>query len=182
MKKKLENINAGLDVDGLLACFSHGVIRRAKQLNLEEHFPKNCKDVDSWDMSEMFSYVMQDAWEQDKFWIDLPVMEGVLPLPFTPKVYITSRRVPSSVTKRWLDKNGFPDAPVITVKNPQEKLQHVIDLKLDVFVDDLYSTVREMREAGVNALLYKAAYQRGHKTECEGLPTIECLSEVMNYV
>lgn len=172
----------GLDVDGVLACFSHGVIKRAKQLNVSEHFPENCLDVDSWDMSEMFSYVMQDAWKQEKFWLDLPPLDGALPLPFEPYVYITSRRVPALVTKRWLDKNGFPDAPVISVTNPTEKLEHAKNLKLDIFVDDLHSTVKEMREAGINALLFKAPYQRGHEEECKGLPTIENLEEVLKYV
>lgn len=182
MVDELNNIKVGLDVDGVLSCFSHGVIKRAKLLNVAEHFPSKCTDVATWDMSEMFSYVMQDAWRQDKFWLDLPPLKGVLPLPFTPYVYITSRLVSGETTKKWLNKHGFPDASVITVSNPKEKLQHVLDLKLDVFVDDLYSTVRDMRDAGVNAILYYAPYQVGHKKECEGLPTIKNLSEVLNYV
>jgi FMN phosphatase YigB (HAD superfamily) len=176
------NKKIGLDVDGVLACFSHGVIKRAKELNVSEHFPSTCLEVDSWDMSEMFSYIMQDAWNQPKFWAELPPLKGALPLPFTPEVYITSRRIPGEVTKAWLKRNGFPEAPVITVSNPAEKLRHVLDLDIDIFVDDLYSTVREMRQAGVNALLFKAPYQVGHEEDCKGLPTIERLEEVLNYV
>lgn len=182
MIEKLKDKRVGLDVDGVLANFSAGVIKRANELGVGEYFPKCCHDTNSWDMSEMFSKVMKNLWNDPEFWLGLPVLENTLPLSFQPYCYITSRRVPSEVTKQWLDKNGFPEALVITVKNPKEKLIHIREHNIHLFVDDLYSTVREMRDAGVNALLMSAPYQSGHKTECEGLPTIKSLSEVVNYV
>lgn len=182
MSERLENLKIGLDVDGVLSCFSSGVLKRAKELGLEASFPTSCEKVDSWDMSEAFSRVMKDVWTDDQFWLDLPVLKGASPLPFKPYCYITSRQIPSSVTKAWLDKNGFPEALVITVKNPTEKLTYVKEHNLDLFVDDLYSTVRALREAGVNALLMEAPYQRGHQKDCEGLPKITSLKEIENYI
>lgn len=182
MIEKLKDIRVGLDIDGVLSCFSAGVIERAKQLGLSDKFPASCKEVDCWDMSDTFSKVMKDAWRDDKFWLELPVLEGASPLPFEPYVYITSRQISGVTTKQWLDKHGFHDAPVITVSHPKEKLSHVINMKLDVYVDDLYSTVKEMREAGVNAILMQAPYQSGHEEECKGLPVIKSLDEVINYI
>lgn len=172
----------GLDIDGVLSCFSSGVIKRAKEMGMEAHFPKVCTDVNSWDMSDEFSKVMKDAWKDDQFWLDLPVLDGALPMHFDPYVYITSRQVSSDTTRKWLDLHGFPKAPVITVSHPKEKLEHAKNLNLDIYVDDLYKTVREMRDAGINAILMSAPYQSGHKEQCEGLPTIKHLSEVLNYV
>jgi 5'(3')-deoxyribonucleotidase len=176
------NKRIGLDVDGVLSCFSAGVISRAKQLGLEDKFPTTCKDVDCWDMSDKFSSLMRDVWTDEEFWLNLPVLKGSEFIPFTPDCYITSRQVPSEVTKQWLDKNRFPEADVITVRRPEEKIQHILERNVDIFVDDLFSTVRTLREKGINALLFKAAYQSGHIKECEGLPTIESLKEIKNYV
>lgn len=172
----------GLDVDGVLANFSAGVIKRANKLGLGEHFPKCCHDTSSWDMSEMFSKVMKNIWDEPEFWLDLPVLENAKPMPFQPYCYITSRRVPSGVTKQWLDTNDFPEALVITVNNPTEKVKYIREHGIDLFVDDLYSTVRQLIDAGHKALLYEAPYQIGHKSECEGLPTIKSLEEIINYV
>jgi uncharacterized HAD superfamily protein len=176
----VKKLRIGLDVDGVLSCFSSGVIKRAKLLGLEKEFPATCREVDCWDMSETFSKVMKEAWKDDEFWLNLPVLEGASPLPFIPTVYITSRQVPSLVTKKWLDRNGFPDAPVITVSHPSEKLAHIKALNLDLYVDDLYSTVRELRENGINSFLFRQPYQRGHIKECEGLPIIDNLNEVLD--
>jgi len=167
-KDKLNGKRIGLDVDGVLANFSAGVIKRANELGLGEHFPKCCHDTDSWDMSDEFSTVMNEAWRDEKFWL--------------PYCYITSRRVPSEVTKQWLTNNGFPDALVITVSNPTEKIKWIEEHNIDLFVDDLYSTVRELRDAGYNAVLFDAPYQRGHVEECKGLPKIKTLDEVLTYI
>lgn len=179
MKKE---IRVGYDVDGVLGCFSTATIQRAKKMGLGKHFPDTCEQVSSWDMSDEFSQVMKEAWLDEEFWLGIPPLKGSLPLPIAPYVYITSRQISGLITKQWLDNNGFPEAPVITVKTPSEKLEHCKSLNLDVFVDDLYSTVRLLRDNGVNALLYDAPYQVGHLAECEGLPKIYSLEEIKNYV
>lgn len=171
----------GLDIDGVLCCFSHGVIERAKTLGLDEGFPKHWKDVDNWGMGTNFSKIMKDAWLDPQFWLNLPKFPNVK-VDFQPTCYITSRPIAVEVTKQWLDDNGFPEAPVITVANPCDKLQHIQELNVEVFVDDLWETVRMLRDNGINALLYKAPYQRGHADDCEGLPTIESLEEIEKYV
>lgn len=176
----INGLRIGLDIDGVLACFSCGVLKRARQMGLEQDFPESCEEVDPWDMSHRFSEVMKDAWRDDEFWLGLPALTTYI--PFTPYVYITSRQISSITTMQWLDKYGFPHAPVITVSNPKQKLEHIKNLKLDIFVDDLHDTVRDIRNDGVNALLHFAPYQRGHVVECGGLPVINNLWEISEYV
>jgi hypothetical protein len=177
-----EKIKVGLDVDGVLCCFASGAIKRAKELGLGDHFPADCQSTDYWGMSDEFSTAMKGAWTDEQFWLDLPPLRGSDKLNFTPYCYITSRQIPTSVTEAWLEKNGFPKALVITVTKPEEKLAYIREHNIDVFVDDLYTTVQQLRDAGVNAILYKAPYQRGHVEECKDLPTIESLEEIEKYV
>ncbi len=168
-----------LDIDGVLADFSQGVIDRAKKMRMSEHFPANSSEVDCWDMCDKFQEVMKDAWRDEEFWLGLNPIRTSRPVPFTPIAYITSRPVSSSVTAEWLLKNRFPIAPVITVSRPEEKLEHLKELGVKIFVDDLHGTVRQVREAGINAILFEAPYQRGHIEECKNLPMISRLSEVL---
>lgn len=169
-------MNVGFDVDGVLAGFAQGVLDRAKVMGLESEFPRTADDIDCWNIAPRFAEVMEDVWTDEEFWLNLEPL--VTELPFPPACYITSRQIPSSVTEQWLDNNGFPKALVITVSHPREKLEHIIRLQLDLFVDDLHHTVRDIIDAGYNAVLLKTPYQRGHEEECEGLPTIERLEDL----
>ncbi len=175
----LKELNVGLDVDGVLCNFTAGVIKRAKNMGLEKHFPSDSLDTTYWNMSDKFSEVMRDAWRDPEFWLALPKLARQPSVPFIPRCYITSRVVPSSVTRQWLDNHGFPAAEVITVKQPSEKLAYIQDMKLSLFVDDYYITVQELLNNGVDARLYRAPYQRGHVEECKNLPTIDSLDEVI---
>jgi hypothetical protein len=170
-------VKIGLDVDGVLANFPMGVIDRARTLGLSATFPTCCHEVDHWDMSPAFKQVMRDAWLDIGFWLKLK------PLPtnveFQPDCYITSRPIDSWVTEQWLGIHGFPKAPVITVPTFSDKLQHVVDRGLDIFVDDYFATVEMLLNAGLKAVLFKAPYQRGHVVD--HLPTIESLDALEAY-
>jgi len=170
--------SVALDIDGVLSCFSCGVLNRAREMGLAEHFPTSCRDITFWDVSDYFSKVMNDAWLDPEFWLQLPTLE--FGLPFKPVAYITSRPIATEVTKQWLDKYGFPEAEVITVSKPDEKLEHLKRINPDIYVDDLYSTVRSVRDAGINAYLYDAPYQRGHVEDCKDLPKIYNLQQVLD--
>jgi uncharacterized HAD superfamily protein len=179
MKKQLR---IGLDIDGVIANFTQATIERAKELGLSNQYIKSWEDVTYWDVSPIFSQIMKDAWLDPSFWLGLEPMPGCLPLPVKPCCYITARPIDSKVTKQWLKKHNFPNAKVISVKTPEEKLAHIKNEKLDVFVDDLFSTVKQLRDANINAVLYKAPYQVGHVEECKGLPTISTLSEITDII
>jgi hypothetical protein len=170
----------GLDVDGVLANFPRGVIERARLMGLSHHFPKCCHDISHWNMSDKLGEVMKDAWTDPSFWLGLKPLAYSLPLDFSPECYITSRPIADSVTEEWLNLWRFPAAPVVTVKQASEKLQHIQERELDLFVDDYYETVIQLLDAGVNAVLYKAPYQRGHLTK--HLPKISHLRKLNEYV
>ena len=180
MSKTLDNLSIGLDVDGLLACFPCGVLKRAQSLGLQNKFPNSCKLVSTWDMSESFQEVMKDVWKDDSFWLNLPRLY-TKNLPFKPAAYITNRHISSDTTKQWLISMGFPNAEVVTVKTYKDKLQEIQKRKINVFVDDYFLTVKHLRDNGINALLWEQPYQFGHKNECE-LPTINKLEDIVNYV
>ncbi len=178
--EKIKNKRIALDIDGVLANFIQGVIDRAKTMGMAEHFPKTWRSVKYWNVSPEFSKVMANAWMDSAFWLSLKPM--VKEIPFEVTAYVTARPISNDITKQWLDKHGFPTAEVISVSLPEQKLAHLKELNVDAFVDDLYSTVREVREVGINGILYAASYQRGHKAECEGLPVIKSLEEIVDYV
>jgi len=176
----MKQVRIAVDVDGCLADFAQAVLNRAKQLGMEKDFPKSCSEIACWDIAPRFSELMKDVWEDEKFWLNIPPL--VKELPFTPNCYITQRHVPSEVTAKWLAKHKFPKADVITVSCPTEKLQHVKDRNIDLYVDDLYKTVKQMRDAGIQAILMYQPYQRGHAEECKDLPTIKKWDEVFKYI
>jgi uncharacterized HAD superfamily protein len=170
----------GLDIDGVLADFPAAVIERARVMGLADYFPPSSSDVHYWGISEKFSEVMRAAWTSERFWMSLPpIPRSLAPWHFEPDCYITSRPIDSSVTEAWLKEWGFPEADVITVVKPEDKLQHILDRKIDLFVDDYYVTVEQLLESGVNAKLFKAPYQIGHSVH--HLPAISNLREIYEY-
>lgn len=184
---KLQNVRAGLDVDGVLANFLQGFIDAGSELGIQCCLPKDWKKVDRW----MFPCVdhFKAIWDAKcehsyKFWLNLQPLPAAVKYfnsknAITPELYITKRPCPSFITRKWLRSVEFPDAEVVTVSDPKNKLE-IVQERCDVYVDDLPSTVRQMREAGVNALLYSAPFHKGENIE--GLPIIKSLSEIRKYV
>lgn len=121
----LDDKKIGLDVDGVLANFWKGV---QKRMNMDK-FP----EATYWNFPYSYKYVWDEIVKNEDFWLSLEPMADSY-LPFEPDCYITDRQVDSSVTAEWLETNGFPSAPVITVNG--SKVAAVKERKLDLFVDD----------------------------------------------
>lgn len=175
----------GLDIDGVLCNFVQGVFDHARLVGAGHLFPESWLDAKHWYLSHEVS---KDAYmsrihptlkDNNLFWWRLKPLPYSTPLDFVPARYVTARmNVTVDITRQWLLSNGFPDAEVISVDSPEDKYEHVKDL--DMFIDDHWETVRDLRSKGVNAVLYAAPWQVGH--DVSDLPCIKHLSEVKEYV
>ena len=178
----------GLDCDGVIFNFGQHIIVKAAEMGLSEHFPEDWTKIDKW----MFSGKFMDVWNvhhlTPEFWLGVPpfelALEAIAQMPgFVPTLYLTARPIDSSVTKEALFKHKFPDSIVITVddKNPHDKIDILLHQHpVDIFVDDRPDTVRKMREAGINAVLFAAPFHIS--CDITDLPVIYSLTEMIDYV
>lgn len=170
----------GLDIDGVLANFAAAVVARADSKGMADIFPDGAADAKFFDVSDGVNDVMGDAWTDPSFWAEVsPVTESLPPWNFDPICYITARPVDSDVTDLWLATHGFPAAPVITVKDPSDKLIHAQSQGLDLFVDDHYLTVEMMLANDLNAVLFATPFQVPHKIS--HLPIIHSIGEIHEF-
>jgi hypothetical protein len=168
--------NLALDVDGVLANFCDAVIDRAHVLGVGDAFPSSWRDVRQWDMCPRFHQVMEDAWKNEEFWMSINPMPNTSRI-LTPGVYLTARPIHSNVTQDWLEKHGFPFAPVVTVSKPEEKLEVLKELDFWL-VDDHYQTIEKCTEAGIKAYLFSSPIHRSY--DLKHLPTVRSLEELMS--
>jgi hypothetical protein len=172
----------GLDVDGVISNFSQGFIERSREMGIDCCFPEDHTKVTKWyyPCPEHFKEVWDTVETDESFWLGLKPLEPAYSffqsdLAFRPRMYITKRHVPSSVTHQWIINNGFPDAEVVTVDDPKKKTQ-IVKENCDLYIDDLVSTIRDMRGNNINAILYKAPYQISE--DVSGLPIIENFTDL----
>lgn len=120
----------------------------------------------SYHTSELF-HKLQESGELEEFYLNLPCKISPSDIPFEPACYITSRSVPSDITKKWIQKNGFPTAPVYTVGFGESKVEVAKQVDIDIFVDDRFENFVELNNAGVCTFLLDAPHNRrydvGHK-------------------
>ena len=150
-----------LDLDGVLCDFNTAV---RKKFNIES-------EPSSWFYSYKFNPQMWEELKKDKtFWIDeiQPYFDGHT-IPFEPVCYVTHRHIPKEWCEIWLEKNGFPCAPVHVVDGSKVPiLKEMVDNdKLDWFVDDKYDNFLELNKAGVFTYLmdrpWNSRYEVGHR-------------------
>lgn len=105
--------------------------------------------------------------ELDKdFWLSLPVIE----MPnFDPVAYVSNRSFPVEWTQEWLSINGFPAAPVYHTQN---KLEVLRELEVDIFIDDRFSTFRELNQAGLCTFLLSRPHNRHYEVGYKRLNSI----------
>lgn len=147
----LEPKRIGLDIDEVIADFT-GAWRRVhggKQPMYWNHDRDMVKKLKSMGK---------------KFWVN-DVKPKVDPdsLPFEPVCYITSRVIPTSWTEQWLDKHGFPAAPVETVKHGDSKVDAARRHGVQIFVDDRYENFVDLNRNGLCTFLMDAPHNRRYK-------------------
>ncbi len=166
LHKYLQKVRIGLDVDEVLAGFVSAYMRTF-EMEKEPEFWSFCPELPNRLKS------LSAEW-----WLALKPITDPSELGFEPVCYITSRVISSEVTTAWLNNNRFPFAPVFTVKTPEEKLAIAKEQKLDIFVDDNYSTFVQLNKAGICCFLMDAAHNRRYNV---GHKRIKSLSELTKY-
>lgn len=146
----------GLDIDGVLADMQWSLC-----------WYKNVEPFDPiyWDCPE-FHKLFKEVLGDKQFWVEsLRSYYENSSLPFEPHCYITSRSIPQEWTQEWLDKSGYPKAPLYSVNG--SKVELAKQAGIDYFIDDSYKNFLELNNAGICTFLltrsYNKQYNVGHK-------------------
>jgi len=119
----------------------------------------------SYDLKDEFSTFSPE--QLNEFYLNIPRKIEAKDIPFEPHCYITSRSVPVELTKKWIEKNGFPCAPVYSVGFGVSKVEVAKQSGIDIFVDDRFENFVELNNAGICTYLLDAPhnqrYNVGHK-------------------
>lgn len=148
----------GLDIDGVLAAFSEHYL---DTLGLDPTPAKHWNDIRFRD---------EDNWAKinnREFWTTIPTLIHGDDLPFEPHCYITARSIPQEWTQEWLDKNGFPRAPLFSVGKGGSKIKTAIEAGVEIFVDDCYQNYVDLNSNGIFTYLmtrsHNEKYNVGHR-------------------
>ena len=103
-------------------------------------------------------------WTSDKtidgFYLNVQPLLKSEELGFEPICYITSRPVPTEITRQWIIKHGFPQKPIFTTSSSNEKVAVAREQGLDYFIDDNYETFIKMNKAGICCFLMDAPHNQ----------------------
>jgi hypothetical protein len=111
------------------------------------------------DIMEKFNKMKEDG-TIEEFYLNLKPKISPCEIPFEPHCYVTSRPVPTEITERWLDMNGFSARPVYTVHAGESKLDVIKSSGLEVFVDDRFDNFEELNKNGICTFLMDAEHNR----------------------
>lgn len=142
----------GVDIDDVLADFIGGVMEIKPEMENRSVF---------WNDPMIDVDFLKD---NKDFWMGLKPLAKLEDFHFEPVCYITSRPVPTEWTVEWLNKHGYPKAPVITT---YDKVAAAKEYKLDVFIDDSLKNYLKLNKAGILCYLMDSTHNRrynvGHK-------------------
>lgn len=110
------------------------------------------------------SYQVQDKLNElstdEEFWTTLETKN--LPT-FEPDLYITSRSIPVEWTKKNLERNGFPCAPVYCVPWNESKIEILKEHKVNVMIDDKVANYLDCVNNGIFCYLMDAPHNHYFK-------------------
>jgi len=158
----------GLDIDGVLANFDTHLLN---YLDYKDKTPPKIYDDPR---------IMEGLPKVEKnimFWLTMPPLIEGKKLDFNPVIYVTKRPIYTHITKQWLNRHEFPDAPIVTVGMKGDKTPHLID-KVDFYIEDSYDNYMELNKNGINCFLLTTRYNKQHKVS----KRINSINEILNYV
>lgn len=145
MKKKINLLRAGLDIDDCLADFMGAYCEYFDTAN-------NPKMLESAQITRNVQRILKN---DKQFWLSLkPIAE----LDFIPELYCTKRVCNKRWTRQWLLENGFPDRPIYQMVYQHGNKADMIKGRVDVFIDDSINNVVKMNKSGVPCLLKHATH------------------------
>ena len=133
-----------LDVDDCCADFL-GYFQRYFNTTLNPYWKGSYK------MEEMLNKIKDDK----DFWLNIPVLHRP---PVEVDLYVSSRSIPVEWTMEWLQKNGFPCAPVVHVPWNESKIEVLKEYKIDVHCDDKVQNYRDCIREGIFCYLVTAPH------------------------
>jgi hypothetical protein len=156
--KYLNDYRVGLDIDDVVCDWCSDWCKKfGYDLPKHWHF--------SYDNKEHFASFSPE--ELDEFYLNLPRKIEPSEIPFNPSCYITSRSVPVELTKKWLQKNGFPTVPVYSVGFGKSKVDVAKEAGIDYFIDDSYYNFIDLNKHGICTFLlttqHNEHYDVGYK-------------------
>lgn len=105
----------------------------------------------SYKMEEMLNKIQDNK----DFWLNIPVLHRP---PVEVDLYVSSRSIPVEWTMEWLQKNGFPCAPVVHVPWNESKIEVLKEYKIDVHCDDKVQNYRDCIREGIFCYLVTAPH------------------------
>jgi 5'(3')-deoxyribonucleotidase len=163
----MSNYRIGLDIDEVLADWMSAYMEK---MGIVER-------PDNWFFDREIGKRFEELQNDEKFWLNIPVLTLPKDIPFEPCCYITTR--PKSThdwTLEWLHKNGFSAAPVFTVQG--SKVQAAIDNKLDWYVDDRYENFVELNKAGICTFLFDRPHNKRYNVGFKRIYTLNNLNHI----
>lgn len=133
----------GLDIDGVLADFNNGYLKRFKK------WPNH-----DWAITRNVEHILS---KEREFWINLDVINYP---DFKPRLYCSARVNNKRWTKQFLKENDFPNSPLYQI--PGYKLSKAKTLKgrVDVFIEDSLKNFIDLNLNGIPCLLMDSEYNR----------------------
>lgn len=113
-----------------------------------------------WDSQYNTPEKLQELAQNKDFWLNLKVLNRP---DFVPHAYVSSRGIPVEWTKEWIEKNDLPCRPVIHVPWGASKVEELLKLKADIFIDDRIDNVVDAQKAGITSFLMSASHNQHYE-------------------
>ena len=143
----MKDTTIGIDVDGCLANFIQHVIETAEKMEVSG-MPSHWTEWRAWQgpsQEKALESVKKEVWDDPEWWMNISPIDDVH-FTFKPDYYITARDISSEVTRKWINRHGFPDAEVCTVGVEKSKVPAMKKYGVDLLVDDKPETFDEVNE------------------------------------
>lgn len=136
------NLRIGLDIDDTICKFYVPYLEKFGNPKNDYEITKNVQRVLSKDKD---------------FWLNLPIANRP---NFIPALYCTKRIHPKPWTKKYLELNELPIAPIYQVYCQQSSKASRIKGRVDIFIDDSISNFIDLNLNGIPCLLMDNEFNR----------------------